>query len=300
MRSTGWNGCTTLSRAIVSKPLWWRRNIWYNTPFDFRARDPQAMLTTDACKTGWGVELVFGGQSFISYGPFWTEDDLTSLNQGETTAVLRALLYFRPMIIASNIRVIAVRTDNMVTVYKLRRQRASGGKLHQATQAIFSVLTKLDTWILKSHVPGADSVLTDALSRMDTTGDYELLPDVFRDGARYNHKVARFAALSGKSAGGALVEDALMFSWKGKIPYAFPPVQMVAKVLQELGRHGATSALVVVPAWPSQPWWNLLQSHAVAQRELGDSIEILRRSPSLTAEHKLPPGPLLMVKLRFA
>jgi hypothetical protein len=139
---------------------------------------------------------------------------LTSSNQRETTAVLQALLYFRPMIIASNIRAIAVRTDNMVTVYNLRHQRAPGGKLLQATRAIFSVLTKLNTRILVSHVPGEDNALTDALSRMDTAGDYELLPDVFRDDARalgsnptidllasrYHHKLARFAALPGKSA----------------------------------------------------------------------------------------------------
>jgi hypothetical protein len=81
-----------------------------------------------------------------------------------------------------------------------------------------------------SYVPGADNVLTDALSRMDTAGDYELLPDVFWDGARalgsnptidlfasrYNHKLACFAALPGKSAGGAVVEDVLMLSWRGR------------------------------------------------------------------------------------
>jgi hypothetical protein len=27
VRSTGWNGCITLSRAIVSELLWWRRNV---------------------------------------------------------------------------------------------------------------------------------------------------------------------------------------------------------------------------------------------------------------------------------
>jgi hypothetical protein len=91
-----------------------------------------------------------------------------------------------------------------------------------------------------------------------------------------------------------------MFSWKGEIPYPFPPVQMIARALQKLGRDGAASALVVVPAWPSQPWWNLLQGHAVAQRDLGDSNEILRRGPSLMADHKLPPGHVFMVKLCFA
>jgi hypothetical protein len=100
---------------------------------------------------------------------------------------------------------------------------------------------------------------------MNTAGDLELLPDVFCDGARalgsnptndlfasrYNHKLACFAAVPGKPAGGALVEDAMMFSWKGEIPYAFPPVQIVAKALQKLERDGVASALVVAPAWPS-------------------------------------------------
>jgi hypothetical protein len=166
------------------------------------------------------------------------------------------------MIIASNIRAIAVRTDNMVTVYNLRRQQASGGKLLQATRAIFSVLTKLDTRIRMYNVTGADNVLTDALSRMDMAGDYVLLPEVLRVGARalgsspmielfascYNHKLARFMVLPGKSSGGAVVKDALIYSWKGEVPYAFPPVQMVARVLQKLGRDEVASALVVEPA----------------------------------------------------
>jgi hypothetical protein len=100
-----------------------------------------ARLSCETSDTGWGAELVFDGRSFISFGSYWTEDGLTSSNQRETTAVLRALLYFRPMIVASNIRATAVRTDNMVTVYNLGRQRAPSGKLLQATRAIFSLLT---------------------------------------------------------------------------------------------------------------------------------------------------------------
>jgi hypothetical protein len=83
------------------------------------------------------------------------------------------------MILNSNIRAIAVRTDNMATVYNHRRQRAPGGKLLQATRAIFSLLTQLDTRIMMSHVPGVDNDFADAISWMDTAGDYELLPDAF-------------------------------------------------------------------------------------------------------------------------
>jgi hypothetical protein len=229
--SRDYQGYTTLSRAIVSELLWWRRNAWYKTPHDFHVRDPQATLTTDASETCWGAELVFG---FISFGSYWTEDGLTSSNQRETTAVLHALLYFRPMIVASNIRAIAVRTDNMMTVYNLRRQR---GKLLQAIRAIFSLLTQLDTRIVMSHVPGVDNDFADALSRVDSAEDYKLLPDVFQNGvqalgvkpsidlfaSRFNHKLARFVALPGRLAGGAVAEDVLMFNWSRETPYVFPP-----------------------------------------------------------------------------
>jgi hypothetical protein len=107
------------------------------------------------------------------------------------------------MIVNSNIGAIAVRTDNMVTVYNLRRQRAPGVKLLQATRAMFSL-------------PGVDNDFADALSRMDTAGDCELLPDVFQDGvramgvrpsidlfaSRFNHELARFVALPGRSVEG--------------------------------------------------------------------------------------------------
>jgi hypothetical protein len=58
VNSTGWNGYTTPSRAIVSELLLWRRNVWYNTLFVVRVRDPQATLTTNACKTGGRAELL--------------------------------------------------------------------------------------------------------------------------------------------------------------------------------------------------------------------------------------------------
>jgi hypothetical protein len=128
------------------------------------------------------------------------------------------------MVVASNIRAIEVRTDNMVTVYNLRRERAQGGKLLQATRASFSLLTQLDTRIVMSHVPGVDNGVADNFSRMDMAGDYELLPDVFQEGvralgvkpsidlfaSRFKHKLARFVALPGRPAG---VEVALMFNW---------------------------------------------------------------------------------------
>jgi hypothetical protein len=143
----------SVSTATLSELLLWRRNVWYNTPYCLRPRVVKAMLTIDVCKHGWCALLEIGGQSFVTYGSYWTEDALTSSNQRETTAVLRALLAFRSRLEALRGHSLAVRMDNMVTVFNLRRQGASGGMLLKATRAKFSLLTAMDIRLQISHVP---------------------------------------------------------------------------------------------------------------------------------------------------
>ena len=58
-------------------------------------------------------------------------------------------------------------------------------------------------------------------------------------------------------------------------------------------------ALLVVPHWPSQPWWSLLKLYTVRSLVLGDSAAVLTKGPSMDEESKLPPGTFLMVLVRF-
>jgi hypothetical protein len=57
-------------------------------------------------------------------------------------------------------------------------------------------------------------------------------------------------------------------------------------------------ALIVVPKWPSNPWWGLLKIMAITSIELGKSNEVLIRGPLMCSnptEKELPPGRFLMV-----
>jgi hypothetical protein len=112
-----------------------------------------------------------------------------------------------------------------------------------------------------------------------------------------NHKLQRFAALPGRNGVGAEVLDALSIPWTNEVPYLFPPVQLIPRVLQKLRTDAVREAVIVFPPWPSQPWWFLLQDSLVKVVELGESSGVLTRSPSLTVEHKLPPGTFAMAKL---
>jgi hypothetical protein len=203
------------------------------------------------------------------------------------------------------------RTDNMVTVFNLQRQGASESLLYE-TRQIFSLLVKLDIRIMVTHVPGVENVTADALSRMDRVGDYQLKPEVYSKGIQTlqvypqldvfanceNRKCPEFLALPGRKAAGARALDALRYSWQGELVYAFPPVQIVARVLRKIIAERLKNVIMVVPEWPSRPWWNLMELLAVRRTMLGEATSILEPGPSLAPSRaKMPPGRFLMVLL---
>ena len=51
--------------------------------------------------------------------------------------------------------------------------------------------------------------------------------------------------------------NAFPISWTPCNFYAFPPFSVIPKVLQKIQVEEATG-LLVVPCWPTQPWWLLV------------------------------------------
>jgi ribonuclease HI len=312
VKSNGWNGWGSLPRRIISELLFWWRNVWYNTPYEFAARLPQAMLTTDASERGWGAVLEIGELCYTTYGSFSRDQSSNSSNWRETTAVLRALLYYKQVIQQVGIKALSVRTDNMVTVFNLQRQGASMSLLYE-TRQIFSLLQRMDVRVSVTHIPGIENVMADALSRMDRVGDYSLGKEWYDRGVEClgvrptldvfascnNAKCQRFLALPGRYSKGAVALDALRYSWEGELAYAFPPVQLIPRVLQKI-RLEVGEAVLVVPEWPSRPWWNMLQGCVRKQVRLGKAEEVLEKGPTMTARRaKLPPGNMLMAWVSY-
>jgi hypothetical protein len=259
-----------------------------------------------------GAEFECGSRSFVTFGSYYGKDASASSNRRETMAVLRALLYFRPLLLSEGIRSLAIWTDNMVTVYNLNRQGASVSLLNE-TRQIFSFLTQMDIHISVTHVPGVENGLADSLSRMDAVGDYELKIEVFNRALAElnvrptvdlfadcnNRKCARFLALPGPRQTGAQALDAMRYQWKGEVPYAFPPIQLIPRVPQKL-RTEAVRAVVVVPEWCGKAWWNLLQMNVERQIDLGPAESVLRGGPTMAANRaKLPPGRMLMALVSY-
>jgi hypothetical protein len=183
-----------------------------------------------------------------------------------------AVVDFRPMLRQAGVNTMTVRSDNAATVCNLQRQGA-GLALLKLTRAIFRILTTLDIRLHVAHIPGKENVLVDALSRMEVTGDYVLDQGVFQQAIqllgvmptvdlfahKYNNKLPRFVAMDGPLAGGAVRTDAFPFTWRGELVYAFPPIQLVGRVLQRIQEKNLC-AVVVVPKWPSHWWWRVFRA----------------------------------------
>jgi hypothetical protein len=57
---------------------------------------------------------------------------------------------------------------------------------------------------------------------------------------------------------------------------------------------------MVVPEWPSRPWWNLLQGGVTSQVRLGKAEVVLRLgSGAAEAGFKLPPGSMIVARICY-
>ena len=89
---------------------------------------------------------------------------------------------------------------------------------------------------------------------------------------RDNARCPQFFALHlSKDAVG--VPDAFANEWPEGLLYCFPPRHLVPSVLRHVAQSSAR-VLLVVPDWPSQPWWPLLL-------RLSRRSRLLRRLPDL-------------------
>lgn len=66
--------------------------------------------------------------------------------------------------------------------------------------------------------------------------------------------------------------DAFSEDWTGVRNVAFPPVGVIAKVLELVVQQGAM-AVIIVPRWPAQSWWPLLMECSQGSMVLGSPSE---------------------------
>lgn len=218
-------------------------------------------LFTDASTSGWGAHL--DGHSVQGV---WTTDEASlHINVLEMRAVRLALEEFG---VAEGANIL-VATDNATVVAYVNKE--GGTRSHQLWLETVPLLHLAirNRWLLKArHIPGRLNVIADQLSRAGQTlpTEWSLRPDVVKwvfsqlgtpmvdlFATRFNKKLDTFVSPVPDPM--ALDTDALSIPWDNLWAYAYPPHQILAKVLQKFRMTDCCRLILIAPMWPNQAWF---------------------------------------------
>ncbi len=161
------------------------------------------------------------------------------------------------------------RLDSQVAVSVLR----AGSRVpecHVVARAVCDLASSLRVVIVPVWIPREENVEADALSKSPDWGDYmlekesflrvcasfQVLPEVDLFASLGNNKCPVFFARF--ACPGSAGTNAFLQPWSGfACVYAFPPIPILSMLLHRLLEH-RQRAVVILPVWPSQPWWPLL------------------------------------------
>lgn len=259
----------SLSPEAISDLRWWIESI--ETAFNQISHDtPQVTMTTDASKTGWGCTC-----QGTPTGGSWTADEAENhINYLETKAVLLGLRSFSDIISGKSITVLI---DNTTAVACLNQMgTCHSNTINRLVIDIWEWCITHNIWLTASHIPGINNTAADAESRktrretewslnpivfQKAIAEISVQPDIDLFASRLNYKCERY--VSYQPDPGSYAVNAFHIQWTNFSFYAFPPFCIIQKVLKKVQEDKATG-LLVVPHWPTQPWWPYLANMLIA------------------------------------
>ena len=139
-------------------------------------------------------------------------------------------------------------------------------ELNKTVKSIWKWCESRNLWIFASYIRSKDNAIADFESRrLEPETEYELSPKAFQKlskvfgvpdidlfASRANSKCEAY--VSWKKDPDSIAIDAFTLNWNKYYFYAFPPFTLILKVLKKIKQEGS-QGIVVVPNWPSQPWY---------------------------------------------
>ena len=254
-----YDGSMTISNDVKEDIYWWIQTIKGSSQ-RVRHDSYDCTIFTDSSISGWGAEM----DDNRIHG-FWSvEERPWHINIKELQAIFIALQCFLDSQKDLNV---LLRVDNQVAIAYLNKL---GGchcpKLLEISRNIWKWAENRRIWLFASYIESAKNFIADAESRREVeSNDWRLgdcyfssictkfyFPDIDLFATAVTRRCNLFCAW--KPSPGAHAIDAFTISWKNLKFYAFPPFNLIPRVLRKIKNENA-SGILVVPYWPSQNWF---------------------------------------------
>jgi len=257
---------------------------------------PTINLQTDASGSGWGAT-----NGITAIGGKWNESEKhralhNEINYLELLAVFLALKSFCSDL--SNIHIV-VQVDNTTAVAYINGMGGTKSQdCNNLAKQLWAWCIDRNLWITAVHIPGAMNTVADFKSRhfkvetewkLDVSVFREIcakfyLPDIDLFASRLNAQVDRY--VSWFPDPGAEAVDAFSLNWNTLKFYAFPPFCLIPRCLQKIMIDQATG-LMVVPYWPTQPWFSKLTQLLVDRPVILPKSKTLLSQPGTDDSHPM-------------
>ena len=239
---------------------WWVDNI--NSQENPIVRNnPEIMLTSDASLEGWG-----GTCGTERFGGRWNEEEkVRHINLLELLGAFFVLKVCKNHIEGKHVHMLL---DNTTAIAYINHMGGKHGNLNSLAVEVWNWCLEHDIWLSAAHLPGVENVEADYESRHFNDrcewslheGVFQRLIEVFGKpeidlfASRLNATCTRFVAWQRDPH--AEFIDAFSRDWSYFYAYVFPPFSLIGRTLQKI-RAERTRALMIVPCWPTQPWFSM-------------------------------------------
>ena len=272
-RTSGWDVCIDLSffPECLAELSFWRHNLpKLNCRKLFSSNVPSIISFSDASNSACGSVISLDTQNrrpqncHYSHRNWNTTEGSNSSTWRELKAVHFGLCSFLPLIKNKEVYWF---TDNQPASHIVEK----GSKkvdLHCLSLDIFSTCLQNNVNLYIKWIPRSENCLADFVSKMVDYDDWRVTDEFFAfiDSIWGPHTVDRFANSENKKLRrfnslfwnpGCESVDAFSQNWQGENNWLVPPIHLIPKAIQHLLTCRAKGTLVV-PAWPSAPFWPIL------------------------------------------
>uniref|UniRef100_A0AC34FW88 Reverse transcriptase domain-containing protein n=1 Tax=Panagrolaimus sp. ES5 TaxID=591445 RepID=A0AC34FW88_9BILA len=265
LRGIGTNSMAFKQRLMLTEIEKTELEFWSTAEkeiFNRSIRPPRVTFCfqSDASLEGWGI----ASKDKRSGGRWNSEERKLHINVLELRAIYFGLKIFCHDMYNTGIR---VESDNTTAIAFINRRGGTKSiKLLDQASELWKWLLERKLWLVATHIPGKKNVEADKKSRVfkekhEWSLDRQIVeglflkwetPEIDLFASRLNRKCNKFFSLNPDPE--ATATDAFAQCWTGLYGYAFPPFNLVGRVLKKAIDERA-KLIIISPDWPSLPCW---------------------------------------------